>query len=284
MKHFYIITNRDKDRDMQQTDRIRRFLEEHGAVCCVQEQAHPEEHAAYKYTDAGKIPAGVECVLVLGGDGTLLQASRDLIDTGLPLLGINLGTLGYLAEVEMAGVEEALTRLLRDDYSIEERMMISGQVLREGRVLLEDTALNDIVVGRRGHLRVIHIEVYVNDTFLCEYRADGMIVSTPTGSTGYALSAGGPIVAPDASLMLLTAIAPHTLATRPVVLPDSVKITLRLATDGHDGQGAEVTFDGDTSMMLTGGDAIEIRRSERSARLVKISKKSFVEILRTKMN
>ena len=131
-------------------------------------------------------------MLVLGGDGTLLQASRDLTERDLPLLGINMGTLGYLAEVDRRGIEPALERLLAGDYQLVSRMMIYGEVYHQGKKVMEDLALNDIVIGRYGRLRIIDFKIYVNGEYLNRYSADAMVVSTPTGSTGYSLSAGGP--------------------------------------------------------------------------------------------
>lgn len=285
MNNFYIITNHIKDPDLEETNLIKNYLEEKGKVCYVQDSGSRKDDRRYKYTDAAGIPEDVECVLVLGGDGTLLQASRDLVDTGLPLLGINLGTLGYLAEIEHQNIRAALDQLMAGAFTIEKRMMLAGAVYQNGKKLMENMALNDIVIGRRGRLRVVDFNIYVDDVFLCAYRADGIIISTPTGSTGYSLSAGGPIVAPEASLMLLTAIAPHTLNSRTIVLPDDVKITVELGSSNLlENEGAEVTFDGDTSMKLNVGSSIEVTRSEKSTRLTKINHTSFVEILRRKMN
>lgn len=285
MDRFYIITNHLKDPNLETTNFIKKYLEEKGKVCYVQDSAGHDAGKPYKYTDASKIPADVEGVLVLGGDGTLLQASRDLVDTQLPLLGINLGTLGYLAEIERKNIRFALDQMIRGDFAIEDRMMITGSAFHHQKKLMEDLALNDIVIGRRGRLRVVDFNIYVDGVFLCSYRADGIIISTPTGSTGYSLSAGGPIVAPNASLMLLTAIAPHTLNSRTIVLPDNVEITVELGgSHAQDNEGAEATFDGDTSVMLNMGNRISITKSQKTMHLVKINHTSFVEILRNKMN
>ena len=285
MDKFYIITNHLKDPQLETTNVIKNYLEEKGKVCYVQDSGEPENGRPYKYTDASRIPADVECVLVLGGDGTLLQASRDLVDTSRPLLGINMGTLGYLAEIEHQNVQAALDKLMAGDYTMEERMMITGSAYHQNKLLMEDMALNDIVIGRRGRLRAVDFNIYVDGVYLCSYRADGIIISTPTGSTGYSLSAGGPIVAPEASLMLLTAIAPHTLNSRTIVLPDNVEIKVELG-NGHlsDQEGAEATFDGDTTVKLNVGNCIRIMKSKKITRLIKMNNTSFVEILRKKMN
>jgi NAD+ kinase len=284
MDKFFVITNPQKDANAKTTEFIQKYLEEKGKICYVQECNTASSGTGYKYTDAASIPDGVDCVLVLGGDGTLLQASRDLLDTGLPLLGINLGTLGYLAEIDCQNIQMALDKLIEGDYSIEDRMMIGGTVSYRDHILMTDIALNDIVIARRGRLRVVDFHIFVDDVFLCSYRADGIIVSTPTGSTGYSLSAGGPIVAPDASLILLTALAPHTLASRPVILPDNVAVTVELADSNVPEENtARVVFDGDTSLSLESGSRIRIMKTEQKTRLVKIKHTSFVEILREKL-
>ena len=227
----------------------------------------------------------MECVLVLGGDGTLLQAARDLVDRELPLLGINMGTLGYLAEIEHKNIQPALDLLIDGAFSVEQRMMIRGVAWHQERKMLSDIALNDIVITRNGRLRVVDFNVYVDGVFLTSYTADGIIISTPTGSTGYNLSVGGPIVAPQASLMLLTAIAPHTLNSRPIVLPDNVEVMIEIGSShSTDVDGAEATFDGDTSVKLNSGDKIVISKAQQKAEMIKTKNTSFLEILREKMN
>ena len=284
MDSFYIITNKDKDPGFQTTRFVKEYLEKRGKKCTIRENM-VESGGNYKYTDAAGIPDDVDCVLVLGGDGTLLQASRDLTERDLPLLGINMGTLGYLAEVERKGIEPALERLLAGEYQIVSRMMISGEVYHQGKKVMEDLALNDIVIGRYGRLRIIDFKIYVNGEYLNRYSADAMVISTPTGSTGYSLSAGGPIVSPEASMLLMTPVAPHTLNTRSIILPDDAEITVEMLP-GHSrsGDDAEVTFDGDTSVRLTCTDKVVIRKAVKKTRLIKINQISFLEVLRTKMN
>lgn len=284
MDSFYIITNKDKDPGFQTTRFVKEYLEKRGKKCTIRENM-AESGGNYKYTDAAGIPDDVDCVLVLGGDGTLLQASRDLTERDLPLLGINMGTLGYLAEVDRKGIEPALERLLAGEYQIVSRMMISGEVYHQGKKVMEDLALNDIVIGRYGRLRIIDFKIYVNGEYLNRYSADAMVISTPTGSTGYSLSAGGPIVSPEASMLLMTPVAPHTLNTRSIILPDDAEITVEMLP-GHSrsGDDAEVTFDGDTSVRLTCTDKVVIRKAVKKTRLIKINQISFLEVLRTKMN
>ena len=188
MNVFYVIANQQKEDCRKEAEFIRKYLKDHGKKCYIQQSGVSGGDPRYRYTDASSIPSDVEGVLVLGGDGTLLQASRDLVDRGLPLLGINMGTLGYLAEIDLQNVPVALDRLSGNDFYIEDRMMIEGCVYHNRRMLMKDIALNDIVIGSRS-MRVIDLNLFVNDTYLCSYRSDGFIVSTPTGSTGYSLSA-----------------------------------------------------------------------------------------------
>ena len=285
MNTFYIITNEQKDPGFRVTTQIQKYLSEKGARCLVPDHTKRNGMVSYKYTDASQIPEDTQCVLVIGGDGTLLQASRDLQEKNIPLLGINMGTLGYLAEIEESGVRDALDKLLADEYVVEERMMLEGAAFHNGKQILQDIALNDIVIGRQGRLRILDFRVYVNGEFLNASSADGIILSTPTGSTGYSLSVGGPIVSPEASLILISHIAPHTLNNRSIVLPEDARITVEAAPGPTGaGEGAEVVFDGDTSVHLDVGDTVEIRKSSKVTRLLKINNISFLEVLRKKMN
>ena len=251
MDKFYIITNSIKDPQLETTLFVKEYLESRGKSCMIQENDRKGSKSSYKYTDASLIPRDVDCVLVMGGDGTLLQASRDLLEMEVPLLGINMGTLGYLAEVDQANIKPALDKLLAGDYKIVSRMMLEGEAYHQGKMILKDSALNDIVIGRNGRLRVIDFSIYVNGEFLNSYSADGIVIATPTGSTGYSLSVGGPIVSPEASLILLSPIAAHTLNSRSIILPDDAEITIEILPR-HSGMddGAEANFDGDTSIRL----------------------------------
>ncbi len=286
MNKFTIITNPVKDPHQMVTQKIADYLMDHKKECRIlcSEEKNPEK--VYYHTDASKIPLDTECVIVLGGDGTLLQAARDVVDRQIPLFGINLGTLGYLAEIDQHSIYPALDRLMGDLYTIENRMMLSGKVVRQGKVIAEDIALNDIVISREGApLRVVRFNNYVNDTYLNTYKADGIIVATPTGSTGYSLSAGGPIISPSASLILMTPLAPHTLNTRSIVFSSSDVISVELGPgrDGRVEQGV-ATFDGAAQVSMLTGDRILITKSKCDTKIIKINNISFLEILREKMS
>ena len=218
--------------------------------------------------------------LVLGGDGTLIRAARELEGYNIPLLGINLGTLGYLTEVELRDFKSALDRLFDTKPEIEERMMMHGSV--EGR--LNDVAMNDIVVTREGWLLVIHFTISVNGELLNTYQADGVIISTPTGTTGYNLSAGGPIVEPTASMFVITPICSHALNTSSIVLSAEDIIEVEIS-EGRYGkiEHATVTFDGASTVPLVTGDKITIEKSGETTKLIKLSKESFMKTMRKKM-
>lgn len=287
MNRFYVIANREKDENLETTRQIYEYLLANGKECTVREyqgKAQVEGTGPGRYTDADWIPEGTECILVLGGDGTLIQAARDTVNRHIPLLGVNLGTLGYLAEIEKSGVQEALNHLMLDQYTIEPRMMLEGTVYREKEESIREIALNDIVINRKGALRILDYEIRVNGEPLNCYSADGVIVSTPTGSTGYSLSAGGPIVSPKASMIVVTPICPHTLTARSIVLSGEDEVTLRLGSRRRDErEEAFVTFDGEVSVPIMTGDYVEIRKSSRTTEILKISKISFLEVLRNKM-
>ncbi len=283
MDKFYIITNNVKDPELRYTDRITSYLKKHGKECLVQ-QAGPKLEGSYHYTNPDKIPEGTQCLIVLGGDGTLLQAARDVVHRNIPLLGINLGNLGFLAEVDKASVCPALDQLMADDYEVEERMMLEGTVWRGSETIGRDIALNDIVICREGSLRVVRFKNYVNNEYLNSYNADGIIISTPTGSTGYSLSCGGPLVSPSGCLTLMTPIAPHALNSRSIIFPAEDVITVELGEGRRQDQETGLaSFDGDKTVHMITGDRIVIRKADVNTKILKLNHLSFVEVLRQKM-
>ena len=267
MDNFYIITNSEKDKNLEFTNNVVKYIEKKGGHCEVQ-LAGRQKDSPFHYTDPRKIPEGTQCVLVLGGDGTLLQAARAIQavhnekSSQLLLLGVNLGPLGFL----------------------EERMMLSGTVYRDGKAIGQDIALNDIVIARAGHPRVVRFKNFVNDEYLNSYNADGIIISTPTGSTGYSLSVGGPIVSPSGEMTIMTPIAPHTLNSRSIVFPAEDVITVEMGEGRHqDCEKGLASFDGDSEIPMITGDRIVIRKAEVKTRILKLNHLSFVEVLRQKM-
>lgn len=287
MNNFLVVTNKQKDRMFACTNRIRGYLERHGKTCRIETGN----------TSELKIPEGTECVIVLGGDGTLLRAARTAADSKVPLIGVNLGTLGYLAEVNSDSLEEALEQLIRDDFTRERRMMLSGKVVPAGQASetdgpgqtdckqSEDCALNDIAITRKGSLQIIVFHIYVNGQLLQTCHADGILVATPTGSTGYNLSAGGPIVEPHAELILLTPICPHSMISRTIVLSAQDEIVIEIGKNKKGAfQEVEACFDGSVKMAMRTGDKMEIRKARKVTEMLKLRQDSFVEVLHRKLD
>ncbi len=268
---FLIVTNQSKDKDLSVTEKTREYLEKRGG-----------EVRVLMGSEMEKLPGDADAVIVLGGDGTLLQVSREAVDLGLPLLGVNLGTLGFLAEVSREELMPALERLVQGNYRIEERMMLYGKIMEGEKKLLGKRALNDIVVTRSGDLRIMHYEVKVNGQKLATFHADGLIVSTPTGSTGYNMSAGGPIIEPNARLILLPPIASHSLNTRSIVLAAEDVLTISLA-ENCEGD-AEVYFDGTDREVIGNGRHLILRLSKKVTGIIRLKDTSFLEVLNRKMS
>lgn len=284
MDKFYVITNRQKDKDFHITREIQEFIEENGKTCILSEKD------CDGYIIPESIPRKMDCGIVLGGDGTLIRAARELKNYNIPLLGINLGTLGYLTEVELQDYKEALTDLFQKEPVIEERMMMTGDISGPDPAgtptadRLGNTAMNDIVVTRDGALRVVRFNIYVNGELLNNYEADGVIISTPTGTTGYNLSAGGPIVEPTASMFVITPICSHALNTSSIVLSSEDVIEIEIAAGKYDTiEHASVTFDGADTVPLVTGNKVSVRKAEETTKLVKLSRESFMKTMRSKM-
>lgn len=282
MEHFYVITNPMKDTGHRTACSIRDYLISHGKTCMIDIGTAKPGQEGYTYKE--QVSEDVDCIIVLGGDGTLLQAAVDLAGRDIPFLGINLGTLGFLAEVNRTDVEEALGKLIHNEYVIEKRMMLLGKSYDRQGMKDKARALNDIVITRKGSLQIINFNAYVNGQLLHRYHADGMIISTPTGSTGYSLSAGGPIVEPKARLILLSPICSHSMQSRSMVLSpeDTVMVEIE-STNSGEVQEVEAIFDGSHKVTLCTGDRIEIQESNKTTGIVKLSQVSFLEVLHRKM-
>ncbi len=226
------------------------------------------------------IASQADLLLVLGGDGTLLAAAREAAAHGIPILPINLGGLGFLTSFTLEELYPALEEALAGCSPISERVMLLAQRLHEGKVLTQQRVLNEAVVHKGTLARMIELELFIDDGFVCRYRADGLIVATPTGSTAYSMSAAGPIVHPAVESILITPICPHTLSDRPIVVPDVSKIELRL---GQDTDSLFLTMDGQTGVPLQVGDRVRIVRATERLKLIHPANKSYFEILRSKL-
>ncbi len=279
MEKFCIVTNKIKDKDLKVTKHIQHYLEKRGKTVTIAEEKREEEDPLFiTRKHLSVIPEDTDLVIVLGGDGTMLQAARSIAYQDIPLVGVNLGTMGYLTEVEESGIDDALERILKGWYEIEDRMMLRGAL--EGK---KDYSLNDIIVTRYQGIATIGYNIYVNDQFLCSYYADGLVVSTPTGSTGYNMSAGGPIIEPSANMILVTPICPHTLNSRSLVFSPTTKIDVELLP-GRDGNPmtAISSFDGSGTLLMNTGDKIEIKMSKKTTKILRLNKVSFLDVISKK--
>lgn len=232
--------------------------------------------------EAEELPVLVEMIIVLGGDGTLLSAARFVADahTDVPIFGVNLGSLGFMAEVSLDELYGNLEKAIAGKLVTEDRIMLTAGVLRQGKRIAQYRVLNDAVINKGALARMMELRISVNDGHLTTLRADGLIVATPTGSTAYSLSAGGPIVHPTIHCFLLTPICPHTLSNRPIALPDSVVVNVCLTSPSED---VSLTLDGQIGFPLEPNDVVAIKKSRFRMKLIKHPTKSYYEILRTKL-
>lgn len=227
----------------------------------------------------GKDCREIQCALTLGGDGTILRAARFFAPLNIPILGINMGTMGFLTEVEVSEIDEAIEKILNGTYWIERRMMLEAQVKRAGRIIKKFTGLNDIVINKGPLARLITLEIVVGEEFVTTYKADGVIISSPTGSTAYSLSAGGPIAYPDLEVAILTPICPHTLGARPLVLPSSKTVKVSIINQAE----SMLTIDGQNGFPLNKEDEIIIAKAAHHVKMVRIKEKRFFAVLREKI-
>ncbi|NOQ51154.1 MAG: NAD(+) kinase [Desulfuromonadaceae bacterium] len=230
---------------------------------------------------AEEIPELVDLIIVLGGDGTLISVARQVGHHKVPILGINLGRLGFLTEVTQAELPEMLDRLITGDYEITNRMMLDAAIRRNGKVIGEYTVLNDVVINKGALARIIDMETYVDGRHLSTYKADGLIVATPTGSTGYNLAAGGPIIYPEINSLVIAPICPHMLTNRPIVVWSKSFIEIKIKFEDD---VVFFTADGQVGRKLLPGDVVEVRRSAARTRLITSPSKDYFEILRTKLS
>lgn len=227
-----------------------------------------------------QLAAQSDLLVVLGGDGTLLAAAREAAPRGIPILPINLGSLGFLTSFTLEELYPALEETLAGKAETSERVMLTASLLRKRQAIESKNVLNEIVVNKGALARMIEVELYIDEEFVCRYRADGLIVATPTGSTAYSLSAGGPIVHPDVESLIVTPICPHTLTDRPVVIGDGSKIEMRLRGDA---ESVYLTLDGQKGILMQSEDRVGIARAKERLKLIQPHRKSYYEILRSKL-
>lgn len=244
-----------------------------------------EQTGVYLQSPAGvrreTVADGCQLVIVLGGDGTLLSAARSIAGREIPLLAVNLGGLGFLTAITIDELYDELHRAFRGEHRMGHRRMLSCELWRAGSMIAQYEALNDVVLTKAALARMIEVSAYVDEHFVCTYKADGLIISTPTGSTAYSLSAGGPIIFPRVEALCLTPICPHMLTNRPVIVPDNMVITI---TSRAEREGAYLTIDGQVGEPLIFNDSVVCRRSEKHVWLIRPPKLMFFDVLREKLS
>ena len=227
-----------------------------------------------------ELPQRVELILVLGGDGTMIATARMLGESAVPVIGVNYGSLGYLAEFRIEELFTALESIISGDYKLEARVMLAVELHRGDELVTNNRVLNDVVMNKSALARIIQIETRLNGQFVNSFRADGLIVSTPTGSTAYNLSAGGPIIFPTMNAVVITPICPFTLSNRPIVVPDDSVIEVRLMTEKED---VALTLDGQVGFPIQAGDRVVIRKSKTAFNLVQPKNRNYFDLLRDKL-
>lgn len=281
MMSIAIIPNEARDKNYKYTKELINILG--GRARLLMDKKHSAVGGDMCYTDGERILSSADAAIALGGDGTILSAAKELARGDVPVLGINLGHLGFLAELEPADMSAAVECLLKGSFKTETRAMIKAEVYRSGKLLGEFHALNDIVVSRATLSRLLGLRTMIGEHLLDSFVGDGVILSTPTGSTAYSLSAGGPILDPSLEVMLINPVCPHTMHTRPMVVPLASDVAVELE-EGHYSENAFVSADGNEGMRLCEGDVVRASKSCYTTKLIKITEQSFYDTVRLKLS
>ena len=274
-----IVTKINKEEAIEETKKLLAWAEGKGIEVFIDRDLAIKTGYREGY-DKNRIPEMIDLLVVLGGDGTLLSAARLVGTREVPILGVNLGSLGFLTEITLDELYDVMEGVLKGDFEYEERMMLCARVYRWGEEVATYTVLNDAVINKGTLARIIDLETRVDGEYITTYRADGLIISTPTGSTAYSLSAGGPIVYPSLNSIIIAPICPFTLTNRPIVLPEHMKLEVTLKTPESD---VLLTLDGQVGFPLRVGDVVTIEKASRHLRLVKSPTRSYFEVLRRKL-
>jgi len=279
MKRVGVFAKRNHPEAVEIAREVTSWLQERG-IEVFHDKALAEDLGTVQGYPGGSIPAMVNLIVVLGGDGTLISVARKVGDLRTPILGVNLGSLGFLTEITLQEIFPVLEQVVRGDFTVSSRMMLDAVVRRDGSEVGRYRVLNDVVINKGALARIIDMEASVDDVYLTTFKADGLIISTPTGSTGYNLAAGGPIISPDLDCLVMAPICPHMLTNRPIIVSD--KAIIRVEVKFQD-QDVVFTADGQVGMPLQGGDVVEVRRSRSCTLLVKSPTKDYFQVLRTKL-
>lgn len=267
-----IITNPKKDADGIYTKRVAAILKEKYDILYDKDYKKENIHTMYEESDV---------IIVLGGDGTLLSAADMASQYDVPMLGINLGHLGFMADVEEASIEASLEAFLKGEYTTDRRFMIDATVNKKDGSVIKLSALNDIVVTRASYQRMVAFDIMVNGHHLATYQGDGIVVATPTGSTAYSMSAGGPVVDPSLDVCIITPVCPHSIGSKPVIVPGSAEIQIDFKSTFDD--KAMLTADGKDGIRLCEGDVIKINASQKTLGLIRLFNRSFYDLLHHKL-
>ena len=278
-KSVGIIFKHDFQPANKECERLRDWFKQRGITVYTEEMAS-RAHVTQCLEEETRIPDSVDLVVVLGGDGTLLGAARKVGRYGLPILGVNLGGLGFLTEIPLEMLYKDIEKVITGQVTVEPRLMLQASVLRNGEEKCRFSVLNDVVINKGALARIIDLRVSIDGHFLTTFRSDGLIISTPTGSTSYNLSAGGPILYPDLEALILTPICPFTLTQRPIILPDTSVIEVQM---GKHNEEVTLTFDGQVGFDLMAHDKVIISKSEKMLKLIKSPDQDYYDILRTKL-
>ena len=277
MKKVGIVVKEDAEA-IKKADELEKWLHSKDIDVVRKENIRPRSRI--EDVDESSAPPDLFCIFVLGGDGTFLSAVRWIGDQTIPILGVKFGEVGFLAETAEESLFSAAEAVLNNEFTTEPRMRLLVKVIREERELACETVLNDIVVNKGALARLAHIETYINDHYMTTYSADGLIVATPTGSTAYSLAAGGPIIHPGVPGILITPICPFTLTNRPLVVPDSACIRIRLAKESSD---IMLTFDGQGGLEIDEKDTIVIQKGPHPVKMITMPDQHYIDVLKDKL-
>ena len=276
MKKIGLIPNMKKEKALEITRELYEKFSKHNLevyLTCEGAKAIGNEKSGAK---PDVIAEHAELLIVLGGDGTLLKVARDYAKHDIPILGINVGKVGFLTEIEIGEVNGYIDDIVKDNFEIKERVMLETSVVRNNNKLCKFIALNDIVISKGSFSKLVELKTYIDDSYLEKYPGDGLIVATSTGSTGYSLSAGGPVINPDLDAILITPICPHILHGRSVIVSPKEKINVKVSTNyAH----VVLTIDGQQGFTLQDGDEVIMKSSEHTTKIVKFNKRSFYDVL-----
>lgn len=275
---FGIVCKEDNNEALALSKRVMEWMGERGLDYLIED--HIADFAGHTHTE--NVWDNSNLLVVIGGDGTLLRAIRMSAQQEVPILGVHMGYLGFLTEVTENEVCDALESVVKGNYIQEERTMFNATIVRDGKKISSQHVLNDVVINKSALARIIDIEVWTNSTFITCYRADGLIVSTPTGSTAYNLATGGPIVHPQVDAIILTPICPHVLSNRSIVLPDFQEVVI-IVNSGKTSDDIYLTLDGQRGFPLKAGDKLVVKRGELKAIMLRFPYRDYFEILRTKL-